>query len=158
MKRHGFASTEGVLLLISLGMIVVAFFAVITILTPSRKTSGEQGSLFESYQRVLEAMNRDFRFTREIEIASQSMILTLTNGRPIIYRLEQSTLQREDGSGRPLVLMAGLASGQFRRNPELPALISVYLLPADQMGVPFYTSFALRAAGTRPAVAPGGQP
>ena len=158
MKRHGFASTEGVLLLISLGMIVVAFFAVITILSPSRNAAGEQGPLIDSYQRVLESMNRDFRFAREIEIASQSMVLTLSDGRLIIYRLEQSTLRREEGSERPLLLMAGLASAQFRRNPELPALISVYLLPADQMGIPFYTSFALRASGARPPAAPGGQP
>jgi len=154
MKRCGFIGTEGLLLLISLSMIIVTFFAVVSILNPTRTMSNQGSRLLEAYQHVLESMNRDFRFAQTVEIGSQSMVLRLPRDRVVVYRLDGSSLLREDGSGRPLMLMENLASGQFRKNPELLTLVSVYLLPVDQMGIPFFTSFALRTA---PAKTTGGQ-
>ena len=154
MKRRGFIGSEGVLILISLSMIIVTFFAVVSILNPSRSISSQGSRLLEAYQQVLESMNRDFRFAQTVEIGSQSMVLRLPRDRVVVYRLDGSSLLREDGSGRPLMLMENLASGQFRKNPELPTLVSVYLLPSDQMGIPFFTSFALRTA---PAKETGGK-
>lgn len=156
-KHRGFIGTEGVLILISLSMIIVTFFAVVTILNPSRAMTTQGSRLLESYQHVLESMNRDFRFAQSVEIASQSMILRFVRDRVVVYRLDGSSLLREDGAGRPLMLLENLASGQFRKNPELPTLVSVYLLPSDQMGVPFFTSFALRSTGSNGVAATGGQ-
>lgn len=150
MKRQGFIGTEGVLILISLGMILITFFAVVAILNPSKAVTAQGSRLLESYQQILEAMNRDFRFARDVEIGSQSMLLRMPRDRVIVYRLDGSSLLREDGAGRPLMLMENLSSGQFRKNPELPTLISVFLLPSDQMGIPFFTSFALRVTHEKP--------
>ncbi|MBF0498541.1 MAG: hypothetical protein HQM09_00275 [Candidatus Riflebacteria bacterium] len=145
-RRRGVSFFEQIMMLVIIAMFLTTFYAVISILNPNRQSSIQGAPLLARYQTLLERMNQDIRFAQSAQTGEDNRSLTLRRGDGVtlVYRLEQGNLYRETGGGRREVLLEAIASGQFRLHPEYPDLVTVVIIPSDQMGVPFFTSFAVR--------------
>ncbi|MFZ2956760.1 MAG: hypothetical protein WA705_07725 [Candidatus Ozemobacteraceae bacterium] len=157
--RRGASFLEKIMILVFLAMFLTTFYAIISILKPQRPTAGQGSALLNQYQTLLERMNQDIRFADSAKVGDggQNISIRRNDGSLLVYRIDRGTLFREGDGERREVLLEGVASGQFRIHSEYPDLITVVMIPSEQMGTPFFTSFAIRRESLSYAPA-GGKP
>ena len=144
MRRKGFLDLEWATILCFIIIIAGTLFSVYRLWNADGAPVNTSNHWLQSCQGCLEKMNRDIKFAATTDVASDSLKISRSDGKVIVYRVNNETLTRQEDQGQNDVLLNHLQSGIFSISPKLPDLISVMFLPQDRMAFPFFTSFATR--------------
>ncbi len=145
MKRRGELSFEGILGVAFISVILATALAVAQFYKARNPADPENHDITASYNIILTTLREDAQTAAVAEIASDS--LTLYNSQSDLisrYAFIGGNLQRFDKSEKGEILLKGVESVFFKTGEDLPNLLTVKIMPADRMDIPFFTSFALR--------------
>jgi hypothetical protein len=147
MKRRGQISIESVFLGAFVIMLLGTIFSLYRFhaLGPSAATGHDLPS---AYQEVLAALRNDALWAGRVETQDKTLVFSGTGATTVTYSIVDGSLLRREANNQATVLLTGLRDGGFDSAAAPVRLCSIWLLPQDDLGMPFFTSFALR--GPRP--------
>ena len=143
MKR-GFFSIETLFMVIFAIMLGATILSVFQFVWNQNNPDPEQGSPQQAYHNLFLHLQQDARFSHSVSCDGTHLDLLGNDDRRIRYSIASQTVIRVDKSGYQHVLLRNIASGGWSICPPPRRLFGVWLIPGQQMGHPFFTSFALR--------------
>ncbi len=143
--RSGELSFEGILGLAVLSLVIATAIAIIQFYNVRNPVNGTSFDITQSYNLILTSLREDAQIAAMAELASGSVSLLDSNSDLISrYALAEGNLLRFDKAGNSLTLLKEVESASFSIDENLSNLLTVKIMPADRMDMPFFTSFALR--------------
>ena len=143
--RSGELSFEGILGLAVLSLVIATAIAIIQFYNVRNPVNGTSFDITQSYNLILTSLREDAQIAAMAELASGSVALLDSNSDLISrYALAEGNLLRFDKAGNSLTLLKEVESASFSIDENLSNLLTVKIMPADRMDMPFFTSFALR--------------
>lgn len=144
-ERRGELSFEGILATAFLSLIIATVIAVLQFYNTRNPAAPENHDITRSYNIILSRLREDSQITAFVETASDSAVLFDSQSEIVSrYILNAGNLQRFAKDGKGETLLKNVEAAVFRTTEELQNLLTVKILPADRMDIPFFTSFALR--------------
>jgi len=144
--RHGFLDMERALILFLVVMALGAVVASYRIWTYDRPSADPVDSWLNACQSCLRQLNHDLKFSRLLNLASDSVHLENAAGQEIVLAFSGEMLIRSDTSSGKKILLSNVARGWFASHPRIPNLVSIVLLSKNRQDLPFFTSFFPRHA------------
>ncbi len=144
-RTGGELSFEGILGLAVLSLILATVIAIIQFYNVRNPANGSTFDITQSYNLILTSLREDAQIAAMAELASGSVALLDCNSDLISrYSLTEGNLLRFDKQGNSTTLLKEVDSASFTTGENLSNLLTVKIMPADRMDMPFFTSFALR--------------
>jgi hypothetical protein len=147
MTRRGQISIESVFLGAFVIMLLGTIFSLYRFHSLGSTTSPGH-DLPSTYQGVLNSLRNDARWAGQVEIQENAMVFSGPDATTVTYSIVDGSLLRREANNRATTLLTGLRAGGFDAAAAPVRLCSIWLLPLDDLDMPFFTSFALR--GPRP--------
>jgi hypothetical protein len=143
--RRGELSFEGILGMAFLSLVLATVIAVMQFYNTRNPADPENHDITRNYNTILTCMREDSQITAFAETASDSVALFDSQSELVSkYILNARSLQRFDKNGKGEILLKEVEAVSFKTAEDLQNLLTVKILPADRMDIPFFTSFALR--------------
>ncbi len=149
-KRKGELSFEAILGMAFLAIFITTLMAVYQFYLSQNPQQIDSKDVVTSYNLILENFRTDAKFADTIKALPDGVEFYAAQKLLATYRFMNGNLYRTDTEGKGSILMNRLEKATFRIHPELQKLLTVTLLPADKMQIPFFTSFALRGGALEP--------
>lgn len=142
---RGELSFEGILSMAFLSVIIATIIAVLQFYEARKPGNSDNFDITQSYNTILTSLREDSQTAAIAEISSDSVNLLDSQSDQICrYAVIDNNLCRLDKSGKGEILLKQVESASFKTSDGLDNLLTVKILPADKMEIPFFTSFALR--------------
>lgn len=142
---RGELSFEGILGLTFLSLVIATVIAVMQFYHARNPENNENFDITQSYNTILTSLREDAQTAAMADVASDSVNLLDSQSDQISrYAVIDGDLYRFDKAGKGEILLKKVESASFTTPEDLNNLLTVKILPADKMEIPFFTSFALR--------------
>lgn len=144
-NSSGELSFEGILAVAFFSLILATLIAVLQFYKIRNPSEGAAYDITRSYNLILTSLREDAQVAAVAETASNSVALFNSQSDLISrYVCSGDSLLRFDSQGKELSLLKGVESVCFSTGENLSNLLTVKIMPANRMDIPFFTSFALR--------------
>ena len=144
-RSAGELSFEGILGLAFVSLIIATLIAVAQFYSLRNHGSGDSADITQSYNLILTTLREDSQIAATAETASDSVALyNCQNDLISRYLFADRNLVRVDNQGNSHKLLDNIESVRFSTDENLNNLLTVNIMPANRMDIPFFTSFALR--------------
>ena len=143
MKR-GLMTVEALFLIIFTAMLGATVFSVFQFILYRNSPANDRSSPQFAYQNLFLQLQQDVRLSHTVEKHDGVLELYGKDERKIIYTIASHSISRIDKSGYQHVLVRSVASGGWSIAAPPRRMFSLWLVPQQKMGHPFFTSFALR--------------
>ncbi len=147
MKKRsaGELSFEGILGLAFVSLIIATLIAVAQFYSLRNPDNVDTADITQSYNLILTSLREDAQIAATAETASDSVSLYNSQSDLISrYLFTDQSLIRLDNQGKGQPLLKNIESVRFSTDENLNNLLTVNIMPANRMDIPFFTSFALR--------------
>lgn len=143
-RKKGELSFESILGIAFLAIFITTLMAIYQFYLSQNSQRLNSKDVTVSYNLIMENFRTDTKFANSIKLLSNGVEFYSAQKLISTYRFMNGNLYRTDAEGKGSILMSSLEKVSFRIHPKLKKLLTVTLLPIDNMQIPFFTSFALR--------------
>jgi len=141
--KKGFFSIESLLIFMFVTMLGITVYSVYQFIG-TNPSSEDIPDLISAYQNLVEKINADARFSGEIAMQDNTLTLSNAGKGAITYNITGGNMTRTDSVGDIQIIFKGIQMGGFSIYEKTKGLFSLWLIPSDTLGMPFFTSFAVR--------------